>query len=174
MFDHLNTAGFLSADKPYLGPVVDKLEKIITDRPELMQKLRKIADEYLAVVKFTKGIDKQKFTKRIAEFAAAESKKLANQELTHTEKLGGAFFDVLDKNNKGYLTFDEYQTLMTIHNMPADAAQAAFKLLDKDKTGKLYKNTFTDADVKFWCVLDDTNKLPSSGPEDDLYGANFN
>ena len=41
--------------------------------------------------------------------------------------------------------------------MTDEDIQAAFDLLDTDKNGKLDKKEYAAADVKFWCVSEDSS-----------------
>ena len=74
----------------------------------------------------------------------------------------------MDRNSNGYLSPDEYKELMTILDvsMTDEDIQAAFDLLDTDKNGKLDKKEYAPADVKFWCVPEDSSA-------DGLFGNRF-
>ena len=51
-------------------------------------------------------------------------------------------FAVVDTSRDGKITFNEYLVLMKSGNFPSDAAQAAFALLDKDKSGKIDRKEY--------------------------------
>ena len=149
-------SGFLSRED-WLLPVAD-LEKIIPDRIEMIAKARAATEEFLDVLGLTKGMkaDKEKFKKLAAALSISESERYKKGELTYVEKCDHAFFDAMDRDNNGYLSFDEYKAVtMGAAGFDEEAVQGAFNVLDKDKNGKLDKKEFAAADVKFWCVLDD-------------------
>ena len=87
-------------------------------------------------------------------------------EMTMSEKVGNAGFDVLDKNHDGYVTWDEYKVAMEVGGLDEEVGRATFNLLDKNKSGKIDRKEYTEADIKFWCTLDDPD---TQG----MYGARF-
>ena len=76
------------------------------------------------------------------------------------------YFDVLDKKHDGYVTWDEYKIVMEVGGYDEEAGRVTFNLLDKDKSGKIDRKEFTDADIKFWFTLDDAETRG-------MYGAKF-
>ena len=168
-FDHLDRdkSGFLSREN-WLLPVAD-LEKIIPDRIEMIAKARASTEEFLDALGLTKGMkaDKEKYKKLSAALSISESERYKKGELTYVEKCGHAFFDAIDRDNNGYLSFDEYKAMLIgTGDFDEEAVQGAFNVLDKDKNGKLDKKEFAAAEVKFWCVLDDDST-------DGMYGNKF-
>ena len=168
-FDHLDRdkSGFLSRED-WLLPVAD-LEKIIPDRIEMIAKARAATEELLDALGLTKGMkaDKEKYKKLAAAFSISESERYKKGELTYFEKMDHAFFDAIDRNNNGYLSFDEYKAaVLGTGDFDEEAAQGAFNVLDKDKNGKLDKKEYATANVKFWCILDDDST-------DGMFGSKF-
>ena len=150
-----NKSGFISRED-WLMPIED-LKKILPDRVEMLDKAQAATEEYLDVLGLTKGMkaDKQKFRELMAAFAISEAERSETGEQTYAEKITYALFDAIDKNSKGYLSFDEYKVIMAANNVDENTAQAAFDVLDMDKSGKLYKSIYAAAAVKFWCILDE-------------------
>ena len=153
----LNKSGYISREDFLIG--VDNLAKVVTDRPALIAKAREATMEYADALGLTEGVkaDKEKFLELAAAMSIAEIARVKKGEKSLIEIFDNVFFDVVDRNHDGYLTFDEYKVLMTAGNYDDDAAQGAFALLDKNKNGKIERSEFTAADVKFWCSLDDTD-----------------
>ena len=77
-----------------------------------------------------------------------------------------AGFDVVDQNYDGHVTFEEYKVMMNAYHFDLESAEATFAVLDKNKNGKIERNEFTSANVKFWFQLDDPD---SQG----MFGAKF-
>ena len=163
-----NQEGFVTREK-YLE-LYNRLDKGIPDRREFLARARKAAEEWLDVFGLVEGIkvEKLKYRELCAAFGLIEAEMFRKKELTHEEKRLHALFDVVDRSNNGYLSSDEYKELMTIldESMTDEDIQAAFDLLDTDKNGKLGKNEYAAADVKFWCVPEDSSA-------DGLFGNRF-
>jgi Ca2+-binding EF-hand superfamily protein len=156
-------SGFLTRDDWLIG--IGDLEKILPDRSEAIAKVKAAVEEFLDDLGLKEGmkIDKEQYK----QLAAPLSLKLAEQfkrgEVTSIQKADWASFDAMDRNSNGYLSFDEYKTVLALDGLDEKAARAAFDLLDTNKNGKLNKKEFAAADVKFWCMPDDTSV-------DGLYG----
>ena len=105
----------------------------------------------------TEGVqaDKKKFRELAAAWSLAEIDRRDKGEMTMSEKLDNACFDVLDKNNNGYVTWDEYKVAMEAGGFGEEESRGGFNLLDKDKSGKISRKEMAAANVKFWCTVDD-------------------
>ena len=147
---------------------VDKLAKVATDRPAEIAKLRAVTLEFTDAIGLTPGVqaDKKKFRELAAAMSLAEIGRRDRGEMSLAEKVNNAYFDVLDKNHDGYVTWDEYKVAMEVAGFGEEAGRATFNLLDKDKSGKIDRKEFTDADIKFWFTLDDAETRG-------MYGAKF-
>lgn len=167
-FDEIdqNKNGFVTREETFTS-IVTRLEEVVGDRPQALLKARETMEEYMDAMGLVKGLkaDKTKYKELEAAFAVAEAKRFANGELTYTEKIDYAIFDAIDKNENGYLSFEEYKVLIEFASMGGEeTARAAFDLLDKDKSGRLDKKEFAIADVKFWYKLDENDTDGMYGP----------
>ena len=156
--------GFLTREE-WVKPM-KALKDIVPDRTEKIDEVLAAVEKLLDVLGLTEDMkaDKQKLKELVAALAISEVEKLNKGELTYTEKLSHALFDVMDRDGNGYLSYDEYKTVMcAAYNETVEECEAVFRMLDKDKNGKIDKNEFAIADAKFWYVLDDDST-------DNLYG----
>ena len=162
----LNKDGHLSREDWLIG--IDNLAAVITDRPALIAKLREVSLEYAAGLGLTEGVkvDRQKFLECAAAMAVAETAKVKSGGKSLLEMVDNAGFDVVDQNHDGHVTFEEYKVMMNAYHFDLESAEATFAVLDKNKNGKLERNEFTSANVKFWFQLDDPD---SQG----MFGAKF-
>ncbi|CAI8055453.1 Sarcoplasmic calcium-binding protein [Geodia barretti] len=129
---------------------INKLSQKVTDRPELIEKLRKSTVELTDALGLGDGVkaDRKKFVELLAAFVVGEKAK------TLIEKHNVALFDVVDGNNDGNLTWDEYKSVMEVSGFDEATAKAAFDTLDKNKNGKIDRKELASADLKFWTGLD--------------------
>ena len=150
-----NKNGYLSRED-WLTKI-DKLAKVVPDRPDQLAKLREVWSEYLDVMRVTRGVkvDKQEFIQLSAAMAEGEMVRVNRGEVSMTEKRNNAVFDVLDKNHDGQVTWEEYKLLTEIFDFGEDTAKATFALLDKNKSGKIDRKEFTASQIKFSFTLDD-------------------
>ena len=137
--------------------VVDNLAKVVTDRPSEIAKLRAATLDFTAAMGLTEGVKakKKKYIELAANMAVAEIAKVKRGEEMLMEKMENAVFDVVDTNRDGTITFDEYMVWIKAAGFPEDAGQAAFALLDKDKSGKIDRKEYISSFFKFWFHLDD-------------------
>ena len=135
----------------------DKLAKLVPDRPELIAKARKVTAQFCDDFGLTEGVraDKEKWIQLCAVNAIAEKERMKKGEETGTSKVYNAIFDIVDKNHDGYVTLDEYKTVMESSDTGPEAAEATFAVLDKNKNGKIERQEFIDGTVKFWCDLNE-------------------
>ena len=162
----VNKNGYLSREDWLIS--VDKLAKVVPDRPAEIAKHRAVTLEFTDAIGLTQGVqaDKKKFRELAAAWQLAETGRRDKGEMTMSEKVNNAHFDVLDKNHDGYVTWDEYKVMIEAAGLGEEEARGAFNLLDKDKSGKIDRKEYTDACIKFWCTLDDAETRG-------MYGAKF-
>ena len=154
VFD-VNKNGYISREEWLI--TVDKLAKVVTDRPAEIAKLRALTKEHADSVGLTEGVqvDKKKFRELAAGASLAEIGRRDKGEMTMAEKVSNARFDVLDKNRDGYVTWDEYKVVMEVVGLDEEVGRATFDLLDRNKSGKIDRKEYTDNEIKFWFTLDD-------------------
>ena len=148
--------GYIS-EEDYLIPI-DNIAKVVTDRPEMITKVRKAMLEFTKAIGITGSmkVGKPKYRELIAGMAVAEVARLKRGEKTLLDIYIDALFDVVDKNHDGYLTWDEYKVMMVAANFGEDAAKATFALMDQDKNEKIDRKEFHRANFNFWFGLDDS------------------
>ena len=71
------------------------------------------------------------------------------------ERVHNAIFDIVDQNHDGHVTLEEYKIFMEASDHKSDVAEATFKVLDKNKNGKIERKELIAGAVKFWCDLHD-------------------
>ena len=162
----LDKDGYVS-EKDYFV-LIDNIAKVVTDRPEMIAKAREamlLITKELGITGSMK-VDKETYYKPIAEMAVAEVARSKRGEETLLDNFYDAWFDVVDKNHDGYLSWDEFKVMMVTANFGEDAAKATFALMDEDKNEKIDRKEFVRANFNFWFGLDDSE---SQG----LYGDRF-
>ena len=150
-----NKNGYVSRDDYQLS--IDKLAKLVPDRPEVVAKARKIAAEFCDAFGLTEGVraDKEKLVQLAAAMGIAETGRMKRGEETLTSKVHNAVLDIVDQNHDGHVTLAEYKMFMEASDHKPDVAEATFKALDKNKNGKIERKELINEVVKFWCDLDD-------------------
>ena len=151
----LNKNGNLSREDWLVIP--DKLSKAAPDRPNEIAKLRQIMLEFTAAMGLNEGVkaDKKKFLELFAAMAISERERVKRGEISLSEKVDNAVFDVVDQNHDGRITFEEFKIVMKIYGHDEDVGKATFALLDKNKNGAIDRKEYIEADMKFWYGLDD-------------------
>lgn len=148
--------GYVSRNDYQLG--IDKLAELVPDRPELVDKARKVTAEFCDVFGLTEGVkaDKNKLIELAAAMGLAELQRVVKGEETITSKVHNAIFDIVDKDHDHrYVTLEEYKIFMEASDHSPEVAEATFNLLDKNKDGKIERKVLIDSAIKFWCDLDD-------------------
>ena len=95
--------GYISEEDFLIG-MIDNIAKVVTDRPEMVTKVRQ------AVLAFTKelgitqsmNVDEQKYRELAAGMAIVEGARVKRGEETLTDIYIDALFDLVDKNHDGY------------------------------------------------------------------------
>ena len=151
-----NKNGYVSRDDYQLG--IDKLAKLApAGRQEVVAKARNVTSEFCDAFGLTEGVraDKDKLVQLAAAMGIAEMERMKKGEETITSRVHNAIFDIVDQNHDGHVTLEEYKIFMEASDHKADVAEATFKVLDKNKNGKIVRKELIAGAVKFWCDLDD-------------------
>ena len=153
IFD-VDKKGYITEDD-YLR-VINELEKVITNRPELMAKAREARIEFAKAmgVSGSAKADQQKFLELAAAYAVLERGRIEKGETPYLEVSNRTILDVVDSDQDGTFTWDEFKTFFYSANMSEEATKSAFALLDKDKTGKVKISEYVEYDTKFWFECD--------------------
>ena len=150
-----NKDGYVAAEDWMI--IIDNLRKNAPDRPDAIAKLREATLEFTTAMGLTGGVkvDKKKYRELLAVFCLAEAEKINRGEMAPLEKFINALFDFFDKDCHGYVTFEEYKFWKDSANFGEKVAESTFNLLDKNKSGKIYRNEYLSYNTRFWCTLDD-------------------
>ena len=142
-------------EEDYMRPI-NELAKIITDRPELFAKARKARLELTKAMGITGSakVDQQKFLELGATYVAFERARIEKGETPYLEVSKNTILDILDRNRDGMVTWDEFNTCVSVSNIGEEFTKAVFALLDKDKNGKLSISEYLKCDIKFWFECD--------------------
>ena len=132
-----NKNGYLSKEDWML--TCSNLEKAAPDRPAEIAKLRQISSEFTDALGLTEGVkaDTKKFVELFAAFSLAEMARVKKGEMSLTEKLDNAIFDVVDRNHDGRVTFEEFKAVMKSYGFNEDVGKTVFAAMDRDKNGTI-------------------------------------
>ena len=151
----VNKDGYLEAADLELW--VDNIARATNAKPVLVDKLRQCMREYCTAVGLTPGkrSTREQYIRDFAAFANAERLKKERGEELSSHKLNNAWYDVVDTNRDKTVTLDEYRTVMGACNFPESAADAMFKLIDKDNDKKISRSEIREYEFKVYFGLDD-------------------
>ena len=139
-------------EEDYLRPI-NELAKIITDRPELFGKARLELTKAMGISGSAK-VDQQKFLELGATYVAFERARIEKGETPYLEVSKNMILNILDRNRDGMVTWDEFNTCVSVSNIGEEFTKAVFALLDKDKSGKIVISEYLKYDTKFWFECD--------------------
>ncbi len=149
---------------------VDNIEREVKPDAKLVEALRVRMREFCAAMGLTPGrkANKEEFLKGLAEMAARERAKRLRGEETLLERMNNAWYDAVDTNHDGFVTLDEWRTILKACNLNPSCADETFKLIDKNKNGKIERKELTDHEFKFWFTLDDQDSKGMFGDKYEL------
>ena len=136
---------------------IENIKRDVNPDAALLDNLIKAMGNFtvaLGVAEPGKKLNKDEYVEAMAETAVAELAKKAKGERTLSSYLNEAWHAVVDKNHDGFVTKDEFDTIMKACNVTPEMADARFNAIDKNKNGKIELNELTDADEKFWFDLE--------------------
>ena len=133
---------------------IENIKKYVNPDSALLDNLAKAMAKYTAAMGATSGkkLNKDEYVKAMAEMAVAENARKAKGERTLRSYVNDAWHDVVDKNHNGFVTLDEFHTVMKACNM--NETEEKFNAIDKDKSGKVERKELSEAEEKFWLGLD--------------------
>lgn len=138
---------------------VDNIDREIKPAPHSVAALRDRTVEYCAAIGIVRGsrFTKEQFIKKFAALAVVERGKKLRGEETILHKVNNAWFDVVDTNHDGHVTFDQCRAIMKACNQLYDPSTAdeLLESIDKNKNGKIERADLIDTEFKFWFTLDD-------------------
>ena len=151
----MNKNGYLSREDWLI--CINNLLKAFPDCQAEIDELRAVAIEFTTAVGLTEGvqIDKKKFQELCTAMSLAEVGRKDRGEITVAETMGNAIFDFLDQNHDGSISWEEYKVWMEASSFDEEVALTNFKYLDKNKSGGIDRKEYSDANVKFWCMMYD-------------------
>lgn len=152
----VDKSGYLTRKDYDVGQRMIKLE--MEPDPKLFALYCDATEEFcVSALGLTQGkrLTKEEYVKQAANAAESELEKRKRGEETLLGKVQNAYFDVIDKNHDGFVTLEEYKLTMKINGLDSEAAEAAFKLIDKNKNGKVERRELIEHQLNFWLKLDD-------------------
>ena len=101
---------------------------------------------YTSALTQGKKLNKDEYVKAMADMSVAEKARKAKGENTLGSYVNKAWHAVVDKNHDGFVTRDEFRTIMKACNVGAEMADARFDAMDKNKNGKIELNELSEAE----------------------------
>ena len=97
-----------------------------------------------------KKMTKDEMVSHWCQFAERELKRKHSGEETVQRKACIAMFEVIDTNDDGTLSLKELTTFLKAWGHDKTVAETEFKIIDKNKNGKIEKEEYLDYCHKFW------------------------
>ena len=117
-----------------------------------------------------KRLSKEEFLQQAAKAAESEADRKKRGKQTLLSKVHNAYFDVIDKSHDCFMILDEYKLTMKINGLGSEAAEAAFKLVDKNGNGKVEHRELIEHQLNFWLTIDDKNSKKMLGEKFEMNG----
>ena len=135
---------------------IENIKRDVNPDAALLDNLTKAMGNFTAALGMTGGkkLNKEEYVNAMAEMGIAENTKRAKGERTLSSYLNEAWHAVVDKNHDGFVTRDEFLTVMKACNVSTRIADARFNDMDKNKKGKIEFEEVAVADEKFWFALE--------------------
>ena len=90
-------------------------------------------------------LSQEEYVKAAANFASKEE-----ENRPFVVEINQAWFDVLDTNEDGTISLEEYTKCIQASNFPPEAAKALFDSIDKNHNGKIEVKELISQHVNFW------------------------
>ena len=127
--------------------------------PKILERFRRIEmDKHIVAMGITPGkkLTSEEYVNNMAIMAAVEHGKLMRGEKLSLAEVNDAMYDVMDFNQDGSVSLDEFTTVMKImYGCDAKEAEATFSRVDTNKNGRVEREELTDYELKFWFDLND-------------------
>lgn len=139
-----NKNGYLSQGDWTLW--VDNLKKVIKMTPEEEATLRDCHVRLAAKLGATDPgvqVSEEEYLKNAAAFAASN-------DTAFLAEINKAWYHVLDINDDGAISLDEYIKVMEACNMNAETAKTIFQFADKNNDGRIQIREMEALGEKFW------------------------
>ena len=105
--------------------------------PKILERFRRIEmDKHIVAMGITPGkkLTSEEYVNNMAKMAAVEHGKLMRGEKLSLTEVNDAMYDVMDFNQDGSVSLDEFTTVMKImYGCDAKEAEATFSLVDTNK-----------------------------------------
>ena len=95
-------------------------------------------------------IGKDDFLKKLAELAAADQERIKRGEEPILVGNAGTLFDLMNGDKDGFVTLEDFKPLYVAIGWDAEAAEGAFKVMDKNNSGKIVREETTKSGYDFW------------------------
>ena len=127
--------------------------------PKILERFRRIEmDKHIVAMGITPGkkLTSEEYVNNMAKMAAVEHGKLMRGEKLSLAEVNDAMYDVMDFNQDGSVSLDEFTTVMKImYGCDGKEAEATFNRVDTNKNGRVEREELTDYELKFWFDLND-------------------
>ncbi|XP_011410381.1 PREDICTED: aequorin-2-like [Amphimedon queenslandica] len=138
--------------------VADKLTTLTNNkRPEALKRVLEAELALAAALGIKEGdkLSKEQWIDAMASLAEKLNAKSKAGEKPLTEDLTNALFDVVDVNEDGTVSLDEYKLVFKAYNIDDAAAAQGFAAHDKNKNGKLERHEIVNQHTRFWWYVND-------------------
>jgi len=96
------------------------------------------------------GLHRENWVEANQTFAEAERERRKHGDPSLVDKLGNAYYDVLDEDGDDLVSLPELKRMMNIFRVPEEAAYTFFEKADTNQDGKLQREEMHALFHKFW------------------------
>ena len=135
----------------------DNIERDVSPDPKLVAKLRKSLREYcgeggIGLTPGKKATREEFVNDMMPKFAVAEGNRKTRMEAL-LYQLNNDWYDIVDTTKDDMVTLDGYRKIMRACNFDESVADDTFKVLDKEKVGKIERSKLIEIEFQFWFTL---------------------
>ena len=129
----------------------DRIKVVFDATDEQVDGLRSAIGTFFRAVGVTnEGLSRENWVEANQVFAEAEFERTRRGEECLVALLSNAYFDVLDVDNNGTVSFEELRNMMKVFDIPEEAAYTFFERADVNHDGKLQRKEMHRLFSKFW------------------------